>query len=188
MELNFETYIDNVANRTQNRIEFNYSKSDWKNLPFAPEFKIRFQEGYQYYINTLGTGIIFDFIWILNPFSKMKTHNLFDVLKGRKEDYHYLMEGSKYKFDFEFYPHKYGLIPFARTENGDYIYWQINGFDETKWPIIILDSEDQEIEKYDMSFDDFIKNIRKNEISSKVLTFENIKINAFRPLDPSIFN
>ena len=184
MTSDFKNYIDNIRNNNTELIEFAKEGYRWDHFEKDETIKVNFPKDYQYFIDNLGTGLIREFIWVLNAHSEYDSFNPFQVALSRKKDYEYLFDGVDYSFGYTFFPARNGLLPFGRTINGDYIYWLIDDLKHNKSSILILDEED-ELEKFEMSFSEFILAIMKGELSSEIVSQECMGSNIFTPLDPS---
>lgn len=61
-------------------------------------------------------------------------------------------------------PENGSLMPFARTENGDYLGWIVGPDDPDNWKIAILAHEYGRAEQFDMSFAEFLTRLTKGEV------------------------
>lgn len=92
----------------------------WK---MARPANVSFPDDYKEFLERFGTGVIFDFIFIWNPFSKVEGMN-FEAESTRHRSF--LKEHKAVTPDlFVHWPEN--LLPFGKTENGDTLFWVMEG-------------------------------------------------------------
>lgn len=149
----------------------------WKKLN-----EINFPSDYKKYINTYGTGCLSELIWVLNPFSSKSRFNMFSYLEEKKKAFLIFEEITKKKYSYQLFSEGIGIFPFAFTDNGDTLYWEINKNKSKQYNILIFDSRELLIEEYRMSFSEFVLEILNKSIKSKIINLGDIKGNTFKPL------
>lgn len=61
-------------------------------------------------------------------------------------------------------PDEGSLMPFARTENGDFIGWIVGPEDPDNWKVGVLAHEEGMVEQFDMSFAEFLTRLTTSEV------------------------
>lgn len=138
----------------------NGNKADWEEFE-NKEIQI-FPDDYKAFINTYGSGVINNFIWILNPFEKNENINFFKKSKEMLDAYSELKQMFPNDYVYDVYPQSKGLLPCGVTDNGDEIYWKTDQH-INDWKIIVYDSSAESYE-YDMSLIEFLYKICIKEI------------------------
>ena len=90
----------------------------------------RFPADFKDFIGTYGTGVVGDFVVFYNPFSSDEPSNFFFYAYSLLE----IVNEYRY-FPFPTFPRPEGLLPFAKTYDGDNLYWQTRG-EPDEWPIV----------------------------------------------------
>jgi hypothetical protein len=141
------------------------SKDEWEKI--ENNIRMELPSDYKLFVSSYGSGVIDNFLWILNPFIKNENLNLLKkiniIINAYKE--------SKKKFPKEFlhevYPKKGGLFPWAITDNGDEIYWKMDG-NPDKWSIIIYATRSFNFIEFKMSMIEFLCNLLTNKIKCNI--------------------
>ncbi|ARU54294.1 hypothetical protein OLMES_0187 [Oleiphilus messinensis] len=140
--------------------------TDWD--PVENQLGIKLPQDYKDFITSYGTGSVDSFLWIFNPFSKNQNINLFKCLETYREVFEYLDKNTSEIAIFSLFPAARGLLPFAATDNGDVLFWLVDG-DPENWSIVINDARQDEYEKFDVSLVAFLTDILSNKLKSDVL-------------------
>jgi hypothetical protein len=121
-------------------------------------------------LNSYGIGAFFGFLFPFSPFAPFMTDlNLLSggtrqILsayeKGRREY-------PEYTPPFNAHPSKPGLFPWARTINGDVLFWLTRG-EPIRWPVVVCDSKfSEDYDLYEMDTTSFLCQWIGKKISPK---------------------
>ncbi len=143
---------------------------------------------YKTFIGIYGTGHIGDFIILYNPFSTYKPANLFHYIE------YILWAESQLKpfspLELPLYPEPGGLLPFAKTYDGDCLFWQTQG-EPDEWTLYLQEVRSSDYEQYAMTMSDFfIKLLRSHTKKIVVPRQDSIMRNhilKIRPYKDSAF-
>ncbi|MEP7229796.1 MAG: SMI1/KNR4 family protein [Ginsengibacter sp.] len=176
------TYKDLISEITlkSNPFEFNIGNHMW--TEFENEIKIKLPDDYKNFINLYGTGRLAELIWVLNPFAAKERFNLISFLNNKKNAYNYLEKEYELKIPFSLFSNGEGILPFAFTDNGDTIYWNIKSLKIKESTIVLIDSRDSLFEEYSYEFAEFLFKILNGLLNSSILNDEDIKSKDFVPL------
>jgi len=101
---------------------------------------------YKGFIDTYGSGLIDEFIRVLNPFSQMSGLSL---VESAREMPHFWEDCAS------FFPADGGLLPVATTTNGDLITWKTRGAPDD-WTIMVLQPRSDKTQRFAASFTTFL--------------------------------
>ena len=125
---------------------------------------------YKSFINTYGSCLIGNFVYLCNPFTR-KTHmNLVFQLTEFQ---------SLATSDFEamlphpIYPVPNGLLPFGNTINGDTLFW-ITMHSPAEWTLFILEARSPAYQYYAGKVVDFFADLLENKINGELISCECI--------------
>lgn len=110
---------------------------------------------YKELIRAYGTGCFDDFIWLLNPFSEQRHLNLLVQAKLARGAHESLLNEFHEPQPYAFFPEEAGLLPFAITDNGDYLNWETKGPSET-WRVVVSAGREPKYEVFDCSASEFL--------------------------------
>lgn len=137
---------------------------------------------YKAYIDIFGTGLICNFIYVLNPFSSKESLNLIGrgkaILAGRQS---IRVEFGQEAWPYPLYPEPGGLLPWGGTLNGDVLFWETEG-DPAAWGIIINEVRSRHFESFQGPMTTFLHRIITREINSNIITDILSKKISFKPI------
>lgn len=125
---------------------------------------------YKEYINTYGTGKIWDYMWIFNPFTERKDlsfpnwrmrnfRHTYETLGGKSPD-------NRYLAGYSLYPEKDGLLICGETEQTSYIFWKTQGH-PNNWTIVLSDEGMSDFfEEFDCNLTEFIRQFLDGKIET----------------------
>jgi hypothetical protein len=169
-----------------NLVENNIAVAKVKKVEEQEQFK--FPTDYVKFIRFYGTGRLSQLLWILNPLSEYDRFNLLAFLTNQKQVFDQLKREYDAKYPYKLFQNKVGLLPFAFTDNGDTIYWNIKDISEEFYSIIILDGRSMKSEEHDVSFVEFLDKFLNKSLNSAIILNEDIITKSFDPLDKRNFN
>ncbi len=175
----FNELISQITAGT-NLVENNITMDRWNKIEENIHFK--FPLDYVKFINYYGTGRLCQLIWFLNPFSAYDRFNLLHFLKYQEQVFYKLKNEYGVEYPFKLFMDGSGLIPFAFSDNGDTIYWNIKDDNKKACPIIILDGRNTRSEEYHLSFNEFLHKILNKSLNSLILINDDIVGKNFDPL------
>lgn len=124
-------------------------------------------DDYKRLINAYGTGKFSQFLYVLNPFAQKTERNFWRIKNDILDAY----RASRRQFPEDFpdppFPELHGFLPWARTDNGNEIYWQTSG-EPDQWPIIMFESRRGSLERYELAPTEFITGLLSGGIKSNI--------------------
>jgi hypothetical protein len=165
---------------TSDPVENNIADQKWH--AWENEMNLKVPNEYKKFINEYGTGRLGELIWILNPFAKVPRFNLESFLETKADAFAYMESELERKSEYSVYNQGSGIVPFAFTDNGDGIYWNVHKEDRGNWPIIVMDGRSPVNESYDFDFVNFLYKVLNRQLNSKILHPDDIKNKNFDPL------
>jgi hypothetical protein len=129
------------------------SPEDWARV--EEELGLAPPADYREMVHAYGSGCFQRFLWVLNPFSEDESLNLAQqapmLLWSAQEQ----KKQAPDSIPFPIHPEPGGLFPWARTENGDALFWLAAGAPET-WPVVVLYGSGAAAERFDRSTTTFL--------------------------------
>ncbi len=125
-------------------------------------------DDYKAFVRSYGYGKVCDFISIHNPFSSNEYVNLINGLDIFKRELNYL--GSKHDSErrYDSFPAIPGLLPFAGTDNGDTLFWLVDG-NPNDWRTVIGEARAPIYEEYELSFSELLAAYVSDNLNSKII-------------------
>lgn len=123
-------------------------------------------EDYKEFIRVYGTGAIDNFAWVFNPFSVLETLNLSRQLHVVRDIYTELYSEFQ-EPRLPIFPEKEGLLPFAVTDNGDYLFWK-TARSLQHWTIVVGASREPKYEHFACSTSIFLEGILTGRLKSRI--------------------
>lgn len=120
---------------------------------------------YKEFLSAYGTGVINEFLWILNPFSANKNLNI-EKMRYYQFSYRHMQE---------VFPDDYernvpgSFLTWASTDNGDGVFWVIDGGHSNEWQVGIHSSDQGEEELTGLNTTQFFESLVKNTLKSLIL-------------------
>jgi hypothetical protein len=94
---------------------------------------------YREFLSFFGTGVLADFFYVFNPFSRVRGMNWFEEIAVTTFVFNVLISHSPELYrHWRFFPQPGGLLPCGKTGNGDFLFWSTEG-SALSWPICISD-------------------------------------------------
>ena len=132
---------------------------------------------YKELIDRMGGGYIEEYMYILEPDCCNEHYDLVEVTEER-------MESNDDIWELEEKPlilHGSQLIPWATTDNGEYLFWRcLPGQHPDEWTVILNQARDMTWEHYEMNCTNFLHAALTKEIQTRILS------DSF-PLDHHVF-
>ena len=129
------------------------SKDDW--LATTQRLGVALPDDYVSFVSQFGTGCIDGFLWVFNPVAGNQYVNLHDCLDSESEAFAYSKDrGFAYR-PLEPFPERPGLIPCAATDNGDALYWIVQGEPNT-WSVAVGAARGPSFEVFELSLVPFL--------------------------------
>ena len=111
-----------------------------------------------------GPGGIGDFIRLFAPNGAFPAVRMPDATLGPVRSYETLKAHHPQTFTMPVFPQDGGLMPFAVTDNGDYLGWIVGPGGPETWPVGIWGEDEGVAEVFPMSFGPFIVELVKGEL------------------------
>ena len=142
------------------------AKPNWA----AVEKKLGLQlpDDYKRYVTKFGSGLLGEFVCVLNPFSKMEGVEFFsgaDLLLSTIRELK-RTEGEKY-VPFDLHPESPGLLPWGGDENGNSLFWLTRGA-RNKWPVVVCAGRDNRSQLFEMGMTAFLTRTFTGEVKCKI--------------------
>jgi len=137
------------------------SDNDWK---VAEEnLGVTLPSDYKGFIDHYGPGSIDGFIFILSPFSTNSHLNLLNKMQVLEKSARISRQSFGKNLMPPLFPDKNGFIPFGYTENGDGLYWKVDGSPES-WKVNVFESRTIIRQEFGMTMTVFLKGLIENGI------------------------
>lgn len=151
---------------------------DWSNI--ESEVKTILPDDYKQFISVYGTGAIGGFLWVLNPHSSNENLNLDKILYFH-DAYFQMKELFPEEYKRPRFPEQGAFLTWAVSDNGDSLFWIVDGNDPNKWKVGIHDHDQGREELFPMGMTEFLVFLLENNLSSNILPddFTKSKINNF---------
>jgi hypothetical protein len=127
--------------------------NDWRSV--EKKLGTELPADYKELINVYGTGVVDHFLWVLNPFSKNKNLNLLDAGNAQLIALRQLRAEFGEDIPYPVFPESNGLLPWAKTDNGDVVYWSCKG-PTSNWPIVVNESRGPRWREFQLSTSEFL--------------------------------
>ncbi|MEU5384388.1 SMI1/KNR4 family protein [Kitasatospora cineracea] len=135
---------------------------------------------YKTFIDTYGGGYVDTYLWVLEPGCANEFYDLIHADEERAEANQQLWDGGEKK-PAELEGTDARLIPWASTDNGEFLYWLARpGKDPDEWTVMVNEARGPWWEHLDMGFTQFLAAALSGDIRSEILS------DSF-PTDPHTF-
>jgi hypothetical protein len=108
----------------------------WKAV--EKRLKLTFPEDYKQFVTAYGSGMINEFVRILNPFRASEYDDFEESLKWYQQEWPKSKQMFPDSYPYDIWPAEGGLVPLGSTANGDAIFWRARGKPD-EWTIIVHD-------------------------------------------------
>jgi hypothetical protein len=112
-------------------------------------------KAYKDFANNFGAGSIDDFIWVYIPLIDNQNLDLLQQIPAHEQTLRVLKEDPNYSLQFKVEPGPGGLLPFGTTDNGDGLYWLMEG-DPDEWKVVVVEGRAANWELFAESMTDFL--------------------------------
>jgi hypothetical protein len=109
---------------------------------------IQLPVNYKDFVDNYGTGVVAEFLAVLSPFTENRNLNLLDKGTEMLAGYRQLHQAHPREYPFEAFPSLVGVFPWAVTDNGDELYWLMEGPPD-EWPTIVWATPSGMYERHD---------------------------------------
>lgn len=124
-------------------------------------------DDFKLFIDSYGTGSINNFLWVLNPQSNNDNLNFSKSLY-----FHSSYQQMKELFPDDYcrpeFPKKDSFLAWAVSDNGDSVFWVINGDNPNDWKVGIHNHDQGEEEVFDTNTSGFLTLLAEKKLSSNV--------------------
>ncbi|WP_197534769.1 SMI1/KNR4 family protein [Symmachiella dynata] len=141
------------------------SDDDWKrckrdltNLP----------DDYKDFLMQYGSGVVDDFLRVFNPAAENEHLNLISQAKIILSALEESSRNFPDMFSMPSYPATNGFLPFASTDNGDNIFWVVNGQNPNLWTIAVMGPRSPEVFRHESGFVEFLVAMIRSDIRCKI--------------------
>ncbi len=138
---------------------------DWSSQEDA--LGVEVPEDFKVFVATYGAkgGALGDFIQILSPVTSKRSVQLARAAVRENDAYATLKAHHPHAFPLQILPEPGSFLPWAVTDNGDYLGWIVGDGPSSDWPVAVLDDESGVPEVFEISFGDFMVGLVKGEIT-----------------------
>ncbi|MFB7666726.1 SMI1/KNR4 family protein [Kitasatospora sp. NPDC056138] len=144
---------------------------------------------YVEFIEKVGGGYLDSYLYVLEPDCANDNYDLVDSAQERTEAFGYLWDDDPCEEKpSELDEPGARLIPWASTDNGEFVYWLVRpGQHPDDWTIMINEARGDWWERLDMGFARFLLSTLTGQIRAEILTDDfPTSPHTFRPFaDPS---
>lgn len=126
---------------------------------------------YKDFVLIYGVGLIDDFIWVFSPFVENENLNFMSKKDDILESYKLLKSQFPNDYRHNIYPDCNGLLPWGITENGDELFWLVNGIPE-HWKVVVYGSRSEEYIEYNCTLTEFLYKLLTRKIKCRLFPDE----------------
>ncbi len=119
---------------------------------------------YKSIVEIYGQGLFDDFFMVLQPFSSAPGHSLLMATEYELESLREIYTDGNKHFPYRIARGSEGILPWARTVNGDVYWWVIGSGDPNSWPVFGTETIGDEFDFFDMTCSDFLVRMYSGEI------------------------
>lgn len=134
--------------------------SEWRIA--EEELGVAIPGDYKQFMTEYGAGCIDGFLWTFTPTIRNPHLNLCTQLGERSSALRLLRDRYGWNIPYAIYPDANGMIPWARTDNGDTLYWART---TENYFIVVEDSRAPEWDEFALSTVEFLEKLLIGEIS-----------------------
>lgn len=141
---------------------------DWASV--AEHLGTELPSDYMEFIETKGGGYLDGYLYVLEPDCANDSCDLVDSAEERTEAFEYLWDSSEER-PSELDEPGARLIPWASTDNGEFIYWLTRpGQHPDEWTIMINEARGEWWERFGMGFARFLLSALTGQLRSEILS------------------
>lgn len=118
---------------------------------------------YKDLIATYGTGQFNEYLTVFNPFAANEHRNLLALKEKILSAYRTSQNMFPDEYPLPTFPTAGGLLPWARSDNGDTFYW-ITGEEPDTWPVYVIKTNSAQY-RYDLNSITFLLQLLSNSLS-----------------------
>lgn len=124
-------------------------------------------KAYKDFVNDFGAGSIDDFIWVYIPLIDDQNLDLLQQIPAHEQALRVLKEDPNYSLPFKVEPAPGGLLAFGTTDNGDGLYWLMDG-DPDEWKVVVIEGRAASWELFSESMTDFLAGLLTKRIKCAI--------------------
>jgi hypothetical protein len=142
---------------------------DWGDV--ARELRIQLPADYRELIDTYGGGCFDNYLWLLEPDCQKRPYDLLSSVEERDESFKMLWEEGEEKPAQLLEVPENRLIPWASTDNGEFIYWlALAGAHPDSWTVMVNEARGAWWEHFEVGCAEFLVSLLTGEIRSEILS------------------
>ncbi|MFD5137613.1 SMI1/KNR4 family protein [Streptomyces sp. NPDC058378] len=135
------------------------------------ELGIGLPSDYRELIDTYGGGCFDSYLWLLEPDCPKRPYDLSSSIEERDEGFEMLWEEGEQKPAQLLQAPESRLIPWASTDNGEFIYWLAStGTHPNGWTVMVNEARGAWWEHFEVGCADFLVSLLSGEIRSEILS------------------
>ncbi|SEM02842.1 SMI1/KNR4 family protein [Streptacidiphilus jiangxiensis] len=125
---------------------------------------------YKEFVEHVGGGYLDGYLYLLEPDCPNENYDLAESTEERTEAFDYLWDSAEDR------PAELGdpgarLIPFASTDNGEFLYWLARPEqDPDAWTVMVNEARGEWWERFDLGFAPLLLGLLRGGIRSEILT------------------
>lgn len=120
------------------------------------ELGVALPADYRAFAERYGSGEFGGFVWTLSPCTSNRNLDLVGTVKAQGRSYATLHDHHPANFPLPPFPAPGSFMPWAVTDNGDYLGWILSEGAPDEWKVAVLDDEEGSPQVFDLSFGPFI--------------------------------
>ncbi|MFJ8675469.1 SMI1/KNR4 family protein [Streptomyces sp. NPDC093589] len=136
--------------------------------PVEADLGTSLPDDYKELIDRMGGGRIEEYMYILEPDCPNGHYELVHHAREREESYEvlWMIEDKPPELEVE----GSGIIPWATTDNGEFLFWRtLPGQRPDQWTVILNEARGDRWEHYEMNCTDFLLATLTGEVRSRIL-------------------
>ncbi|MDQ0987569.1 hypothetical protein QFZ71_004852 [Streptomyces sp. V2I9] len=142
---------------------------DWGDV--ARELGIQLPADYRELIDTYGGGCLDKYLWVLEPDCQKRPYDLLSSVEERDESFKMLWEEGEEKPAQLLEVPESRLIPWASTDNGEFIYWlALAGAHPDSWTVMVNEARGAWWEHFEVGCAEFLVSLLTGETRSEIIS------------------
>lgn len=137
------------------------SDEDWKQ---CERILTALPDDYKAFLASYGTGVVDDFLWVFNPASKNTHLNLNAQIELILSALSQSERAFPEVFSMPRFPAANGFLPVAGTDNGDSLFWVVDGPKPNNWTIAVMGPRSPKVFSHNSGFVAFLRGLIRGDV------------------------
>lgn len=133
---------------------------------------------FQELLSAYGSGDFDTVVFLYNPFCRslytMFKRTLYEIMVDLQGIRYLKTQGDAESFPYAVYPDPGGVFPWARTSNGDQLFWLTTG-EPSQWTIVLNESHSRLFEHFSCTTTEFLYGIMTGALHSEIISRDDFR-------------